>query len=29
MVSESVERIESRLDKVEKMIRTIKKIPIC
>lgn len=26
---ESIERIESRLDKVEKMIKTIKKIPIC
>ena len=26
---ESVERIESRLDKVEKMMKTIKKIPIC
>lgn len=26
---ESVGRIESRLDKVEKMIKTIKKIPIC
>ena len=26
---ESVERIESRLDKVEKMMETIKKIPTC
>lgn len=26
---ESVERIESRIDKVEKMMKTIKKIPIC
>ena len=26
---ESVERIETRLDKVEKMMETIKKIPIC
>ena len=26
---ESVERIETSLDKVEKMMETIKKIPIC
>ena len=26
---ESIERIETRLTKVEKMIETIKKIPIC
>lgn len=26
---ESVTRIESRIDKVEKMIKTIKKIPTC
>lgn len=28
-LSESIKRIESRLDKVEKMMETIKKIPIC
>ena len=28
-LSESIERVDIRLDKVEKMIRTIKKIPIC
>ena len=26
---ESVERIETRLDKIEKMMETLKKIPIC